>query len=811
MVTIDGGLDRLIRILRGSPQRSLGTPRPESAMKELHASWKWSLAFQCVVNIGVRGSEAIRTRVVEAGMVPVAIKVLGSYLRAADAMKEEEHARQSRSRRSVSARAEPQEMRRSVFPAIAAQDADVSPANTAETHGEFRELQRERSLGLPATMDSLAFGADPMFGAAPEHGRALQSAPPTNAPASPNGTEVSYGQTSREAHNGIGSDANASASASDCADETETGCEDSESRTNEADPLARVTQRILFKAERADSTPRQASAESASMRSMDVDEQGLDAARTPRAGGAPRSMERAEAAASAQEPMDEDAAQGATPPSSASDMLPVYREEEVLLSLQLLAYLSKYSHVRLFFHNADVRDDMFYCPSWPEEPLPNRSWRPSDPPKRNVFSVAERFTLRPSRSHRSSATLSSLYPRLAPEIQYWAGVVMRNACRKDESRGGIRQCANMLCDKWESYPREFAKCRRCRKAKYCSKQCQSKGWQMGHRFWCSARSEEGEKEKASSAAADSAPASGAISHASLPAEGPAPPVVGAAHTPAAATPEAAQADGSAPPVPPAATGPRENRYPPFLRPLGGRALPSTLRDASQHRLPPLRGVSTASVETNDPSDMSGDASVSDQMHNAPPGLDALGRPLPPPVIVGPASHDGESSAPLFDAERSPEQGGGIDLLGEWSTPIPAHPTFSFGAAQGETQDLGIRGLEAQGARPTASPSASAGPSSVGAALSISRMLGLHTGQRASRDISAERASQVPNEPMAERNALSPHFPTAAWSSSPSASTTAPRAASADYWSGLFAPSTHPAQECAAEHDADVSMTGAVDE
>jgi hypothetical protein len=27
---------------------------------------------------------------------------------------------------------------------------------------------------------------------------------------------------------------------------------------------------------------------------------------------------------------------------------------------------------------------------------------------------------------------------------------MRNACRKDESRGGIRQCANMLCDKWRA-------------------------------------------------------------------------------------------------------------------------------------------------------------------------------------------------------------------------------------------------------------------------------------------------------------------------------------------------------------------------
>jgi len=64
---------------------------------------------------------------------------------------------------------------------------------------------------------------------------------------------------------------------------------------------------------------------------------------------------------------------------------------------------------------------------------------------------------------------------------------MRNACRKDDSRGGIRQCANMLCGKWESFPREFAKCRRCRKAKYCGKECQSTAWSEGHRFWCSAR------------------------------------------------------------------------------------------------------------------------------------------------------------------------------------------------------------------------------------------------------------------------------------------------------------------------------------
>jgi hypothetical protein len=45
----------------------------------------------------------------------------------------------------------------------------------------------------------------------------------------------------------------------------------------------------------------------------------------------------------------------------------------------------------------------------------------------------------------------------------------------------------VICRKWESFPREFAKCRRCRKAKYCGKECQSTAWGEGHRFWCSAK------------------------------------------------------------------------------------------------------------------------------------------------------------------------------------------------------------------------------------------------------------------------------------------------------------------------------------
>jgi hypothetical protein len=134
-----------------------------------------------------------------------------------------------------------------------------------------------------------------------------------------------------------------------------------------------------------------------------------------------------------------------------------HREEDVLLCLQLLAYLSKYPHLRDLFHTAYTK---------------------------NVFSVVEKFC------HR-------LHPG---PIQYWAGVIMRNACRKDETRGGIRKCANMSCGKWEQQPREFAKCRRCRKAKYCSKACQSKAWADGHRWWCVERHSSTVRENNSSLA-----------------------------------------------------------------------------------------------------------------------------------------------------------------------------------------------------------------------------------------------------------------------------------------------------------------------
>jgi len=135
---------------------------------------------------------------------------------------------------------------------------------------------------------------------------------------------------------------------------------------------------------------------------------------------------------------------------------------------------------------------------------------PTRPPRstaNNVFSLVEQFTFRPSSPSSSSSSSSPSSSniektlRLRSDIQYWAGVIMRNACRKDEVKGGIRQCANMGCGVWERFPREFAKCRRCRKAKYCSKGCQRRAWQAGHRYWCSARQDNPPPQPTSAAAA----------------------------------------------------------------------------------------------------------------------------------------------------------------------------------------------------------------------------------------------------------------------------------------------------------------------
>lgn len=167
-----------------------------------------------------------------------------------------------------------------------------------------------------------------------------------------------------------------------------------------------------------------------------------------------------------------------------------YRDEDVLLGLQLLAYLSKYPHVRQAFYKqrpsfhpataqlysggnqpvagpsgsgsgskaasagssvTPTKEPNSFMKAFQsatgrgkeKEKASTPAATPANPQRMtNVFALVERFTFRPSSSDVDSANAP---PTLPPEIQYWAGVIMRNACRKDDSRGGIRQCANSEC------------------------------------------------------------------------------------------------------------------------------------------------------------------------------------------------------------------------------------------------------------------------------------------------------------------------------------------------------------------------------
>ena len=100
IMTMDGGLERLVRILHEfcicppppeNPAILYGLIPPNSRPLKLapalnphsfdkHAAYRFSLAFQCVVNIGVRGSEPIRSRVVQAGTLDVVGCILEAWL-----------------------------------------------------------------------------------------------------------------------------------------------------------------------------------------------------------------------------------------------------------------------------------------------------------------------------------------------------------------------------------------------------------------------------------------------------------------------------------------------------------------------------------------------------------------------------------------------------------------------------------------------------------------------------------------------------------------------------------------------------------
>ncbi|KAJ1942969.1 hypothetical protein EC988_006356, partial [Linderina pennispora] len=137
ILTTDGGLERLVRILRTT----------KVTEDTLH-SWKWTMAFHCIVNVGVRGSQEIRQRVVQVGAVPILVEILNAYLMGTEVIQLEQQYRAA-----LSAHMEQ--------PLPKMLDFNPNEAGTADEHSEISDPSN-----TIITVHSIASGAAHSTGAA---------------------------------------------------------------------------------------------------------------------------------------------------------------------------------------------------------------------------------------------------------------------------------------------------------------------------------------------------------------------------------------------------------------------------------------------------------------------------------------------------------------------------------------------------------------------------------------------------------------------------------------------------------------------
>ena len=582
ILTVDGGVERLVCLLKAGHS------------KDMMDMWKWNLAFQCVVNIGVRGSENVRTRVVEADMVPVIATILDNYIKVVDRCREKaEEAKakavqeqklhhtsrssdQRGSHKSFGNRASrfDQEFRASRrqppppsldihtafgnVPSTAGSDAiDTTPTGpqfaltsppertTFSVHRHHHHHHHHHHRGQEARQHFLPprHNIQPLATAVPSmdaadgfnirpvrdvdrlpsmvpgfHG-GLTSQPespttplppsqmrsPTVRPTSISATSVRSRRRPSIRHQasmvGETEDPNGDSMASDDSGDPEISVgntADIQSTVNiqdismdEGDSMLTAVETPLGLTTPTVSEAQDAGTFNITHRSV-IDGSLINDATTPT--GPAMGLSPAQATAANTPPTMPNATMpryllDRPTPSSGQVLAAMPRDEDVLMSLQLLAYVSKYCNLRSYFQRShlvpklkigsELRfldiDDSPFSPTSSSSPTSSYSTSACDseeeeyllPDDFNIFPLVEKFTVR----HHSQ------------DMQYWAGVVMRNLCRKDDSRGGIRQCAYYQCGKWEEFTRQFAKCRRCRRTKYCSKECQKSAW-VFHRHWC---------------------------------------------------------------------------------------------------------------------------------------------------------------------------------------------------------------------------------------------------------------------------------------------------------------------------------------
>ncbi|KAJ2162737.1 hypothetical protein GGF46_000462 [Coemansia sp. RSA 552] len=445
ILTTDGGLERLVRILR--------TTRVTE--DTLH-NWKWTMAFQCVVNVGVRGTAEIRQRVVQVGAVPILVEILHAYLLGTEVVRLEQKVREALNAQSER------------MPLAKLMDFAAEPA----THDHD-------DVGDPSNMvvssHILASGAGNSTGAAPSHMQSPSAAAARNSAHA----AAAAAAAAVAAVTGINPIPVSAAAIPPSASRQQTR------RVGEgAHPLAR---HVAYPDAQNPPTSVPAPTVAAPSQLLPYSNHAYMFSEQERLQAEYEAVRRRYQAISHV----------------------MHRHDDVVLTLQLLAYLSKTPSQRQMLHecpllasrpnaagpgalakevaftpgtpgNSDL-DDAAQAASYAaqanrEAKLPPVRRRQCPTPSVDIFSIVEKFTVQKA------------FPT---EMVYWSAIVMRNSCRRDESRNNCRQCAYLKCQKWEHHPNEFAKCRRCRKAKYCSKQCQSSAWQEGHRNWCTERNPSG--------------------------------------------------------------------------------------------------------------------------------------------------------------------------------------------------------------------------------------------------------------------------------------------------------------------------------
>lgn len=558
ILTVDGGIERLVCILK------------QGRSKDMMDMWKWNLAFQCVVNIGVRGTEGVRTRVVEADMVPVIATILDNYIKVIEKVREKAeeakhksdhrhrisgssrvHKSSSFSTRSGTLDVDQRTFRRQAPPpsidvsatfagpssaVVEPTTADPTPtvpqfavtpsaertpltAHRPHHHTTERSNETRQAVTVPVLAPALpsmdaADGftrpvrdADRLVGLLPFARPSLTSQPaspttplppaqlrsPTVRPTTMLATAARSRRrpSIRHQHSTAGEsdDMNAESVASDEAPDAEmSGTAEIQPAVGIQDMAMEDPDSMMAGATIGLTTPTVSETQEAG--TFNITHQApvdgsivTNQTPTPVPTTMIMSPNRPTIVSPPQPSMPT-----TTVPRYLSDrgvnpqlLASMPREEDVLMSLQLLAYVSKYCNLRKYFQRSHlvpklkigkeiqildgvdssvIEAEMEADGETSEEEylLPNDL---------NIFPLVEKFTVR----YHST------------DMQYWAGVVMRNLCRKDDTRGGIRQCAYYQCGKWEEAPRQFAKCRRCRRTKYCSKECQKSAWAF-HRHWC---------------------------------------------------------------------------------------------------------------------------------------------------------------------------------------------------------------------------------------------------------------------------------------------------------------------------------------